>query len=299
VAKAERFMNKYGLQYVIDMDLSKCFDTLDHEIILKAVNKEISDGKVLKLILNFLKSGVMEGWIQTETEIGCPQGGPISPLLMNIYLNEFDQRMKSKGIRIVRYADDILVFARNKSEAGRNMAEATQILEQELKLKINKEKTHITEVEKGVAFLGFVIFTQCIKIHPKRVVKFKKRIKELTKRNRGTNLEQTIEEINPIIRGWANYFRIANCEGTFRNLMGWVRRRLRMKKMLEWKTWKPLHKQLRKLGYKGEFKKIYVKRWRNSASPLAQMALPNSWFDEMKLVNMARIKTGILSCYYE
>ncbi|KAB2929307.1 MAG: group II intron reverse transcriptase/maturase [Rhodocyclaceae bacterium] len=299
IAKAERFMNKYGLEYVVDMDLSKCFDSLDHELILKSVNKEISDGKVLKLILNFLKSGVMEGWVHTETEVGCPQGGPISPLLMNIYLNECDQRMKDKGIRIVRYADDILVLAKNKGEAGRNMKVAAEILEGDLKLKINKEKTHTVNIEQGIAYLGVIIYPKFIEIHPKRLAKFKNKIKELTKRNQGINLEQVIEEINPVIRGWANYFRIANSEGTFKSLMGWIRRRLRMKKMIEWKTWKPLHKQLRRMGYSGHFKKIYVKRWRNSASPLVQMALPNSWFDEMKLVNMTKIKTGNLPCYYE
>ena len=299
IAKAERFMNKYGLEYVVDMDISKCFDTLNHELILKSVNKEISDGKVLKLILNFLKSGVMEGWVHTETEVGCPQGGSISPLLMNIYLDEFDQRMKDKGIRIVRYADDILILAKNKSEAGRNMKVAAEILEGDLELKINKEKTRIANIEQGIAYLGVIIYPKFIEIHPKRLAKFKNKIKGLTKRNQGINLEQIIEEINPVIRGWANYFRIANCEGTFKDLMGWIRRRLRMKKMIEWKTWKPLHKQLRRMGYRGHFKKIYVKRWRNSACPLVQMALPNRWFDEMKLVNIAKIKTGILPCYYE
>lgn len=118
VAKAERFMNKYGLRYVVDMDLSKCFDTLDHELIIDLVNKRISDGKVLKLVRKFLKSGVMEdGQIQTA-EIGSPQGGVISPLFMNIYLNEFDQEMKEKDIRVVRYADDILILARSRREAG-------------------------------------------------------------------------------------------------------------------------------------------------------------------------------------
>lgn len=129
VAKAESFANYWGLQYAVDMDLSKCFDTLNHEVIINSVNEKISDGKVLKLIRNFLKSGILEDGAFSETTIGSPQGGVISPLLMNIYMDKFDQRMKSLNIRIVRYADDILIFAKSKSEAGRYKDIATRILE--------------------------------------------------------------------------------------------------------------------------------------------------------------------------
>lgn len=299
VAKAERFMNKYGLEYVVDMDLSKCFDTLDHELIIKAVNKKISDGRILKLVRQFLESGVMEGGVVHETEIGSPQGGPISPLLMNLYLDEFDQKMKGMGIRIVRYADDILILAKNKKEAGRSMAKAIEILEKDLKLRVNRDKTHITSVHEGVSYLGVIIHTNWIEIHPKRIKKLKDKIRKLTKRNQGKNLEQVIKEVSQVIRGWANYFRIANCTGVFKALMGWVRRRLRMKKMVEWKTWKPFHKQLRRMGHRGVFKKMSMKKWRNSKCPLVSMALPNKWFEDMKLVDITKIKTGILPCYYE
>ena len=299
VAKAERFMNKFGLRHVVDMDLSKCFDTLDHELILKAVNRRVSDGKVLKLIREFLKAGVMEGDKILKPEIGSPQGGVISPLLANIYLNEFDQKMKEQGIRIVRFADDILVLARTKWEAGRYGAIARNTLEKELKLKINREKTHITSEDQGVAFLGFVINPKWISIHPKRIKRFKDKIRKLTPRNHGKNVEEMVKELNPVIRGWANYFRIANGKGIFKGLMAWIRRRLRMKKMREWKTWRPLHKQLHRLGYHGEFEKISVTRWKNSCSPLIHYALPNSWFDDMKLVNLETFKVGILHHYYE
>lgn len=156
VAKAEHFINKYGLRYVVDMDLSKCFDTLDHELIIDLVNKKISDGKVLKLVRKFLKSGVMEDGQILTAEIGSPQGGVISPLLMNIYLNEFDQEIKEKDIRIVRYADDILILARSRREAGEHRRIATQILEQGLELKVNQEKTSITSIYEKVAYLGFI-----------------------------------------------------------------------------------------------------------------------------------------------
>lgn len=299
VAKAERFMNKYELEYVVDMDLSKCFDTLDHEKIVKAVSKRISDGKILKLIKAFLKSGVMDDGVFYETEEGSPQGGVISPLIANIYLDYFDKKMMAEKIRIVRYADDILIFARTKTEAGRVNALATKILEEELRLKVNEEKTHITDSSKGVAFLGFKIYKNRVKIHPKRIARIKNKIRKLTPRNSGKNVEMMIQELNPVIRGWVNYFKVADCGGVFREIGSWLRRRLRMKKMREWKSWEALHRQLRRIGYKGEFKKITMSKWRNSLSPLINMALPNKWFDSLKLFDITKVKVGTLYCYYE
>lgn len=299
MAKAEQFMNKYGLGYLVDMDLSKCFDTLDHELILKAVNRKVSDGWVLRTIRQFLEAGVMEGGIEYETELGSPQGGVISPLLMNIYLDAFDQKMKDAGMRIVRYADDILILGRSRKQAGRHMAYAVEILERDLKLKVNREKTCITSVYEGVAYLGVIIRKKYVSVHPKRIRKLKERIRELTRRNQGRNVEAVIQKVNPVLRGWIQYFRVANCKELLGELMGWIRRRLRMKKMKEWKTWKALHKQLRRMGHMGEFQKISVTRWRNSASPLISLALPNKWFDSLKLYDMTKVKVGILPCYYD
>lgn len=297
VAKAEGFANHWGLEYVVDMDLSKCFDTLNHELIIKSVNKRISDGKVLKLIEAFLQSGILEDGSFYETTIGSPQGGVISPLLMNIYMDKFDQEMKNKNIRIVRYADDILIFAKSKSEAGRYKGIATKMLEQELKLTVNVKKTHITNIDKGIAYLGFIIKRKYISIQPKRIEKLKDKIRELTPRNSGLNLGYMVWKLNPILRGWCNYFKIANCKSIFANIIGWIRRRLRMKQMKEWKSYKSLHKTLRRMGYKGEFKKISMTTWRNSASPLVCMALPNAWFDEIKLFDMSKVETAVLHYY--
>jgi RNA-directed DNA polymerase len=299
VAKAERFMNKYGLGHVVDMDLSKCFDRLNHDLILRGVNRKVSDGTVLHLIRRFLESGVMKDGTFEETEIGSPQGGVISPLLTNIYLDVFDQAMKERGIRIVRYADDILIFARTPRQAERYKKIAYDILEGELKLTVNKEKTHVTNVRQGVAYLGFVIYPKCVSIHPKKIKAFKDTIRRLTPRNHGMNVEEMVERLKPILRGWINYFRIANCKGVLHELMGWMRRRLRMKQMREWKSWKALHKALRQRGYKGEYERISMSRWRNSASPLISMALPNSWFDKIGLINLERYEVGILHRYYE
>jgi len=299
VAKAERFMNKYGLEYVVDMDLSKCFDRLDHELILQEVNRRVSDGNVLRLIKKFLTAGVMKDGAWEETNIGSPQGGVCSPLLTNIYLNRFDQEMKSRGVRIVRYADDILIFARTHRGARQYQELATDFLEGKLKLVINKEKTHLTSVQEGVAYLGFVIWPSHVSVHPKKIKSIKNRIKQLTPRNHGINVEEMIKRLNPVLRGWANYFRVANCKKLFLQLMEWTRRRLRMKQMKEWKSWKPLHKALRRRGYKGVFLKISVSKWRNSASPLVNRALPNSWFSEVGLVNIASFNVGILHHFWE
>lgn len=150
---------------------------------------------------------------------------------MNIYLDEFDQRLKSAGIRIVRYADDILVFGKSRKQVGQHMAYAIKVLEQDLKLKVNRDKTGITSVYQGVAYLGVNIGEKWVTIHPKRIKRFKDRIRKLTQRNQGKNLENVIKDLNPVIRGWINYFRIANCKGLLEELMKWIRRRLRMKKM--------------------------------------------------------------------
>ncbi|CCO07550.1 group II intron reverse transcriptase/maturase [Desulforamulus hydrothermalis] len=299
VAKAEMFINKYGLEHVVDMDLSKCFDRLDHELILKGVARKVSDGKVLKLISKFLTAGVMKDGAWEGTDLGSPQGGVISPLLTNIYLDHFDQAMKNKGIRIVRYADDILIFGKTLKEAKQYKRIATEILEGELKLTVNREKTHITNVSKGVAYLGFIIRSKFISINPKKIKSIKDKIKKLTPRNHGMNIEEMIRRLNPVLRGWSNYFRVANCKKIVEQLMEWIRRRLRMKQMREWKSWKQLHKALRRRGYKGTFEKISMQRWRNSASPLINMALPNKWFDEMGLIDLTKYSVGILHHFWE
>jgi RNA-directed DNA polymerase len=143
---------------------------------------------------------------------------------------------------------------------------ATQFLEGELKLTVNAKKTHITSVQQGVPYLGFVIYPKYVAINPKKIKALKDRVRELTPRNHGMNVEAMVMQLNPVLRGWANYFRIANCKKLFLELMAWIRRRLRMKKMREWKNWKQLHKALRRRNYQGEFEKISMNSWRNSTS---------------------------------
>lgn len=298
VAKAEQFMNRYGLTEVVDMDLSKCFDTLDHEIIMNTVAERISDGQVLKLIRKFLQSGVMQDGAYTATNIGSCQGGVISPLLSNIYLNKFDQKMMEKGIRIVRYADDILILAASKQQAGNSLAYATKILEEELKLNVNQKKTKLTSVAEGVSFLGFVIWPNNLIIDPKRIRRFKDKVREITKRNNGKPLEAVIKKLNPVLRGWMNYYRVANIKGLVRDIMSWIRRRLRMIKMKQWKTYKKMHKEMRKQGIAGTGEKMAVTKWKNSKTHVIHMVLPNKYFKSLGLIDMSTYEVGLLSNYY-
>ncbi len=298
VAKAERFMNRYELTEVVDMDLSKCFDTLDHEIMIEAVAELISDGKVLGLIKKFLTSGVMHSNNFIKTEVGSCQGGVISPLLSNIYLNRFDQRMMSKGIRIVRYADDILIFAKDKQTAGNYMTFARIVLEEELKLKVNEKKTKLTSVREGVEFLGFIIYEKWLIVNPKRVQRFKDKVREKTKRGTGRKLEEIIKDLNPVLRGWMNYYRVANIKSLTKELMGWIRRRLRMIKMKQWKTYKPMHKAMRKQGIKGTGVKMAVTKWKNSKVQMIHLLLPNKFFEALGLIDISTYDVGLLSNYY-
>jgi RNA-directed DNA polymerase len=300
VAKAYKIMNLHGYTEVVDMDLSKCFDTLDHRIIIDEIAKQISDGKVLKLIRMFLKSGVIDKDGFNETPLGSPQGGVVSPLLSNIYLNIFDQKMSSKGIQTVRFADDILIFAKDKKKAGDYKAYARKILEKELKLKVNKEKTILTSNVKGVPFLGFIIKDKYIVLNPKRIKRFKDKVRSKTKRGTGRKMEDIIKDLNPILRGWMNYYRIANIKGLTSRLISWIRRRLRMIRMRQWKSYKKLEKEKRRLGIiDGNKKKMDMRRWKNSNTNIVNRVLPNSYFHkENNLIDMSTYKVGSVSNYY-
>ena len=202
------------------------------------------------------------------------------------------------GIRIVRYADDILIFAKDKKTAGNYKAYATKILEEELKLKVNNGKTKLTNVHEGVEFLGFVIYSKTLSVNPKRIKRFKDKVRRITKRNSGRKLEEIIKELNPILRGWMNYYRVANIENFTRSFMGWIRRRLRMIKMKQWKTYKAMHKEMRKLGIKSNGLKMSVTKWKNSNVHIIHRILPNKYFEDLALIDMSKYEVGLLSNYY-
>ncbi len=280
------------------MDLSKCFDMLDHDLIIKFVRKRITDGSILNLIEMFLKSGVMIGSNWQESELGSPQGGVISPLLANIYLDEFDQEMMKREHRIVRYADDILIFCTSSSGAENALKVASHILEVTLKLKVNERKTHIAHSETGIKFLGVIIHTGYTQIQEKKLKALKVKVKKITKRNGGMNLAMVVKFLNSVLRGFVNYFKIANISAKLNGLASWVRRRLRAVQLKLWKKPSKLHRRLKQLKYTPPFKFMKMNSWRNSASPLAHHAMSNKWFNELGLYQVDKVKTGVLASYY-
>ena len=298
ISKATLFIRKYNKQHVVDMDLSKCFDVLDHGLIIKSVRKRITDGSILNLIRMFLKSGIMVGSTLEKSEIGSPQGGVISPLLANIYLDEFDQEMKRRDHRIVRYADDILIFCTSKAGAENALKVARHILEETLKLKVNERKTHIAHSNTGIKFLGVMIGSQYTQLQESKLKNLKEKVKIITRRNGGKNLAMVLKELNPVLRGFSQYFKIANISRLLKSLASWIRRRLRSVQLGQWKKAGKLHRRLKQLGYKPPFKYISMHLWRNSASPLASYSMPNKWFKEIGLYAIDEVNTGELAPYY-
>lgn len=294
ITKVAMFTRKYDLSWVVDLDVSKCFDSLDHDLILRCFRKRVADGSILRLLTLFLKSGVMLDGNWQESETGSPQGGVISPLVANVYLHEFDMEMMRRGHRIVRYADDILVLKASKSGATNALRQARAILENRLKLKVNEEKSAIRTLSEGIPYLGVIIRSRTISIQDSRLARFKAKVKAITKRNSPVNLEKVIRDLNPVLRGFANYFRIANCRKALRSIAEWTRRRLRAKQLKLWKKPTRLHRRLRQFGYQGEFKFIKMSSWRNSRSPLANWALPIAEFKRLGLYWLESVETGIL-----
>ncbi len=295
ISKATMFIRQYERKWVVDMDLSKCFDTLNHDLILASFSRRIKDGSILGLLEKILQSGVMtgEGW--QASEVGSPQGGVISPLIANVYLDSFDQFMKERDHRIVRYADDILILCRSKSAAVNALEQASRYLEGELLLTVNREKTHICHSWQGVKFLGVSIGSTYTRIQRSKIKSFKVKVKAMTRRNSPVNLEMVINDLNFLLRGFANYFRIANCKGEFSLLSRWIRRRLRAIQLKLWKKPKKLHRRLRQLGYQGTFDCIKMNSWANAASPLSHYALANSFLHgELGLFDLGKVSTGNL-----
>jgi group II intron reverse transcriptase/maturase len=256
ISKATLFIRKYNKHHVVDMDLSKCFDMLDHDLIIKFVRKRIADGSILGLIKQFLNSGVMVGENWQESELGSPQGGVISPLIANIYLDEFDQEMMKREHRIVRYADDILIFCTSKLGAENALKVARDTLEVKLKLKVNEKKTHIAHSKTGIKFLGVVIYTKYTLIQDGKLKAFKAKVKQITRRNTEGNLGTVLKHLNPVLRGFVNYFKIANISTKLKGLASWIRRRLRCIQLKLWKKPAKIHRRLKQLRYNPRFKSI-------------------------------------------
>lgn len=212
----------------MDADIEGFFDHVDHQIMMDLVCEKIADGRVLSLIESFLKSGIMNEGIFEESLEGTPQGGNLSPLLSNIYLNHFDRRMGDHGYLLLRYADDIVIFCKFESDAQDALKRAKEILEGELKLKLSPEKTKIINArKKGVEFLGFHFNGRWKRPRDKARKRFREEIRRRTRRQQPKNLEMVIQSINPVIRGWGNYFKCGTVKKSFGELDGYIMGRLR------------------------------------------------------------------------
>lgn len=275
---------KDGYLYVVAMDLSKYFDRINHEIMLNLLRRKIKDERVIRLVKWFLKSGVMENGVVVETYEGSPQGGPLSPILANIYLDVFDKEMEKRGVQTVRYADDIVIFAKSERAANRLLESARKILEGRLKLKINEEKTIVISVYSNkFKFLGFGIGKNgqgvYIKAHPKSLKKFKDRLRELTKRNQGRSLKIVLHNLKVYVRGWINYYGIALMKNRVREADEWLRRRIRMYLWKAWKRPRTRITNLRKLGARADqayqWGNSRLGYWRISRSPILCTTIGN------------------------
>lgn len=243
-----------GYEWAVQLDLSKYFDTLNHEKLLNLLRKTVKDERVIQLIKKFLKSGVMENGVKIATEEGSPQGGPLSPLLANVYLNEFDWEYERRGVPVIRYADDIVLLCKSQRAAERLLESSIRYLEGKLKLKVNREKSHIAKVNatKNFKFLGFAYSKGkdglFIRVHPKALLKAKNRLRAITKRNRGINVRKVMQEIKVYMTGWLNYYGIASLKTKMKEWDEWLRHRIRAYIWKQWKKPKTKLKNLMKLG---------------------------------------------------
>lgn len=271
-----------GYKWVVDIDLAKYFDTVNHDKLMRLLSKTIKDSRVLSLIRKYLQSGVMINGVVIDTEEGTPQGGNISPLLSNIMLNELDKELVKRGLRFCRYADDANIYVKSKKAAERVMASITRFIEEELKLRVNEDKSAVDRPWK-LKFLGFSFYHKKdgigIRVHPKPVNKLKTKLKEATGRSKVKSLKEWILKLNQIITGWVNYFRIADMSKLVKELDEWLRRRIRMCFWKRWKKIKTKHDNLVKLGvdnYKAwEFANTRKGYWRISNSPILAVSLTN------------------------
>lgn len=216
-----------GYGWVVELDLKSFFDTLNHDMLIDRVAEEIADSKILKLLRRWLVAGVMEeGEVRTQVA-GTPQGGVVSPLLANIYLHAFDREMTRRGYQVVRYADDAVVMCKLERKAKRALEVCREILTGQLKLELNAEKTRLVSFREGFDFLGFRLQQRFKKPRAKSVESFKEKVRHLTRRQQPKKVDQVIEALNPVIRGWGNYFRRGTWKGIAEEMDAWIRMRLR------------------------------------------------------------------------
>jgi RNA-directed DNA polymerase len=283
VRKAKEFM-KEGYRFVVDLDLEKFFDRVNHDRLMMKIAEKVEDKKVLLLIRKYLQSGVMENGIVKPTSEGAPQGGPLSPLLSNVVLDELDKELEKRGHRFVRYADDCNIYVKTKRAGERVKASVTQFIETKLKLKVNQAKSAVDRPWKR-KFLGFSFSVNKepkVRIAKQSLQKAQAKIREITSRRKSMKMDERIKELNQYLIGWCGYFSLADTPSVFQGMDEWIRRRLRMCLWKQWKKPKTKVKRLLSLGVPkdkafewGNTRKGY---WRIACSPILHRTLDNQYW---------------------
>jgi group II intron reverse transcriptase/maturase len=276
-----------GYKWVVDMDLEKFFDRVNRNKLMSLIARRVGDKRLLKLIRTYLESGIMINGIEIISEDGVPQGGPLSPLLSNIMLDELDKELEKRGHRFVRYADDCNIYVKSKRAGQRVYESIRKYLEAELKLKVNEDKSEVDRPERR-KFLGFSFYRSKggepkIRIHPRSYQRLKEKVKRVTNRNWGVSMDYRLKKLAEITNGWVNYFGIADGANNLQKLDGWIRRRLRACIWKQWKKTKTRVKNLQKLGLDKqkayEFANIRKGYWRISSSPILSTTITNQRLD--------------------
>lgn len=274
-----------GYRWCVDLDLEKFFDRVSHDKLMARIETRVSDRRLLKLIRSFLKAGVMEGGLVSPVDEGTPQGGPLSPLLSNIVLDEFDRELERRGLRFVRYADDCNVYVRSRRAGERVMESLKRFITTKLKLKVNQQKSAVARPWER-KFLGFSFTANREpkrRIAPKAVIRFKGKVRELTRRTRGVKVEKMAEELGQYLRGWLGYFGQCQTPSVLQSLEEWTRRRLRSVIWKQWKRGSVRFAELRKRGVNYDLAARTAGSahgpWRLADSPGLHFALPNAYFD--------------------
>jgi RNA-directed DNA polymerase len=286
VAQAQAYLEA-GYTWVVDMDLEKFFDRVNHDVLMSRVARRVEDKRLLKLIRAFLNSGVMINGLTSATPEGTPQGGPLSPLLSNFLLDDLDRELESRGLRFARYADDCNIYVKSKRAGTRVLQSVTCWLDRKLRLKVNQSKSAVDRPWKR-KFLGFTFTTRRKRsIAPSSRLKFKKRIRQLTKRNRGASLARVVSELRSYLLGWRGYFGFCQTPSVLRNFDSWIHRRLRCYAWKQWNTGRRRFAELRRLGIGKDLaaqtagsRKRY---WHISRSPAMNMSLCRAYLIELGL----------------
>lgn len=293
VVKAKDYIEA-GYTWVVDIDLARYFDTVNHDKLMSLVARKVKDKRVLKLIRAYLNSGVMINGVVVEVEEGCPQGGPLSPLLSNIMLDELDKEMEKRGHKFCRYADDCNAYVKSKRAGERVMQSITEYLEKKLKLKVNQDKSAVDRPWRR-KFLGFSFYNKKdkvgIRLHAKPLDKFKNKVREILSRSNGLSMEQRIRALNYLIIGWVNYFSLADMKKKVKELDEWIRRRLRMCIWKQWRKIRTRHYKLVQLGAENakawEHANTRKGYWRIAGSPILSCTLTNAYLAGLGFVSLS------------